>query len=85
MDYIHNLDKPPRWARSWCYLYLVAAIGLALFAFLLLIAFIVAFDAIKKKGVIGTMVIYTGAFVLQALSAMVIFWMCRTSLKDTAD
>ena len=82
---IEELDKPPRWARNWCYLYLVAAILLGLFAFLLLIAFIVAFDAIKKKDAIGTMVIYTLAFVGQAFGAMVLFWMCRTSLKDASD
>jgi len=66
-------------------LYLVAAIGLALFAFLFLIAFIVAFGTIKKKGAIGLMVIYTLTFVFQALGAMVFFWMCRSSLKDASD
>jgi len=85
MNMIEELDKPPRWARNWCYLYLVAAILLALFAFLLLITFIVAFDAIKKKGAIGTMVIYTLAFVGQAFGAMVLFWMCRSSLKTPSD
>ena len=75
-----KLDAPPRWASNWCYFYLLASALLALTSFLTLILLIFAYGSMKKSE-LGRLVVYSIALVFQAISAMVMFWMCRSSLK----
>ena len=79
---LQELDKPPRWAKSWCYLDMIIAIALALFTFLILLTLIFAYGALNKKDAVGIMTLYMITFGIQAISAMVFFWMCRSSLKS---
>jgi len=76
------LDNPPRWARSWCYIYLLAAGAFAFFAFLTLIILIFAFSTINKKGLTSKVLFYTVLCTLYGIGALVFFWMCRNSLKQ---
>ena len=77
---LNKLDAPPRWASNWCYFYVLTAALLGLTSFLTLILLIFAYGSMKK-GQLGLLVGYSIALVFQAISAMVMFWMCRSSLK----
>jgi len=77
---LNKLDSPPRWAANWCYFYLLTAALLGLSSFFTLIMLIFAFGKLKK-GQTGLLVTYSMALVFQAVGAMVMFWMCRSSLK----
>ena len=79
--FLSQFDNPPRWARTWCYFYLLAAAMLGMSAFFTLLMLVFAYGKLKK-GQAGILVGYSLAFVFQALSAMVMFWMCRSSLKE---
>lgn len=80
-SFLTQFDNPPRWARTWCYFYLLAASMLAMSAFFTLLMLIFAYGKLKK-GQASLLMSYSLAFVFQALSAMVMFWMCRSSLKQ---
>lgn len=77
-----KLDSPPRWASNWCYFYLLTSAMLGLSSFFTLIMLVFAFDKLKK-GQAGLLVAYSLALVFQAVGAMVMFWMCRSSLKSS--
>lgn len=40
--FLSQFDKPPRWARTWCYFYLLAAAMLAMSAFFTLLLLVFA-------------------------------------------
>jgi hypothetical protein len=78
---LDSVNRVPPWARRWCYFYLLSAALLALTSFLTLIMAIFTFSNLKKGQ--GTMLVaYCFALIFQAISAMVMFWMCRSSLKN---
>lgn len=68
-----DLDKVPEWAYNWCHYF--AAIGL----FSILTGFMGLFFG-KKLG-IGMTLMYVIAALIQAATALTLFWMCRTSLR----
>jgi hypothetical protein len=74
MDF--NLEKVPSWASTWCYYF--AAIGIAS----ILVGFIGLFT-MKRTSVAMTLLFLTAALV-QAATAMTLFWMCRSSLPAPA-
>lgn len=75
-----KLDVPPRWASNWCYFYLLASALLGLTSFLTLILLIFTYSSMKKGDLIR-LVVYSIALVFQAIGAIVMFWMCRSSLN----
>jgi hypothetical protein len=77
-----QLDTPPRWARSWCYFYLVAAVIAGLSAVIIFVSLLVSYEAVSKtKGGASLAAATAFAGVFQAVTAMVMFWMCRSALK----
>jgi len=80
-ELINKLDTPPRWASSWCYFYLLTAAMLGLSSFFTLMMLVFAYGKMKK-GQVALLVAYSLALVFQAVGAMVMFWMCRSSLKE---
>jgi len=81
-ELLAKFDKKPTWARNWCYFYLLSAALTALTAILTLMMLIFGFSEISRKGAFGKVALYIVAFVFQAVSSMVMFWMCRSSLKN---
>ena len=78
---LDTVNRVPTWARNWCYFYLLSAALLALTSFLNLIMLVFRFSNLKK-GQSAVLVAYCLALIFQAISAMVMFWMCRSSLKN---
>ena len=79
---LEKYDTAPSWARDWCYFYMVSAGISALTATLTLLLLVFAFSEIFKKGRIGLVFLYIIAFIFQTISSLVMFWMCRSSLKE---
>ncbi len=72
MDF--DIERVPSWAHNWCYYF--AALGIA--------AIITGFMGLfvgKKLG-IGFTILYLVAAIVQAATALTLFWMCRSSLKQ---
>lgn len=67
-----NIENVPEWAYSWCYYF--AAIGI-----LSVVSGILGLFMNKKVG-FATSIIFFIASVIQAGTAMTLFWMCRRSL-----
>lgn len=80
-EWLARFEKVPSWASNWCYFYLLSAALTALTAVLTLMLLIFGFSEISSKGKIGKVALYIVAFVFQAIASMVMFWMCRSSLK----
>jgi hypothetical protein len=78
---LSKFDKTPEWARDWCYFYMLNSALSALTAVLTLLLLAFGFEEIYKKGRIGIVFLYLVAFIFQSVSSMVMFWMCRSSLK----
>lgn len=77
-----DLDTPPRWARSWCYFYLAAAIVAGLSAVIIFGGLLFSYEAVAKtKGGASLAAVSALAGVFQGVTAMVMFWMCRSALK----
>ena len=77
-----QLDTPPRWARSWCYFYLVAAVIAGLSSVVIFASLILSYETVAKSKGGAALAAATGfAGVFQAVTAMVMFWMCRSALK----
>jgi len=67
-----DLERTPEWARSWCYYF--AVMGFA--------AIFVGFASLfmsRKMGV-GMTLLYLLAAVIQAATALTLFYMCRASI-----
>ena len=79
--FLKRLDDPPRWARTWCYFYMLASAMLAMSAFFTLLMIVFLYGKLKKEQV-GMLVINVLVFVLQSITAAVMFWMCRGALKN---
>ena len=74
MDF--DIERVPSWAHNWCYYFA----GLGIVA--ILTGFVGLFAG-KKLGV-GMTMMYLVAALIQAATAMTLFWMCRTSLSNPA-
>lgn len=68
-----DLEKVPAWAYNWCYYF--AALGL-----LSILTGFIGLFAGKKLGA-GITLMYLAAALIQAATAMTLFWMCRSSLQ----
>jgi len=71
-----NVENVPAWAYNWCYYF--AGMGI--------VAILTGFAALlfgKKLGA-GLTMLYLLAALLQAATAMTLFWMCRSTLKQYA-
>lgn len=79
--WLSKFDEKPRWARSWCYFYLLSAALTALTAALTLLMLIFGFSELLKRGFIGKILLYLVAFLFQSVTSMVLFWTCRSALK----
>ena len=69
-----DLERVPDWARNWCYY----------FAAIAAMAVISGFSALfmgKKLGT-GLMIFSIVGALVQAATAMTMFWMCRSSLRE---
>ncbi len=66
------LDSVPEWARSWCYYF-------AATAFVTMAAGILTMFLSPKQGFVTSVMILMVA-VIQAATAMTLFWMCRAAL-----
>ena len=84
MNTIRTVETTPRWAYTWCYFYMFAGIANALAALVTLLLLIITLGA-KKGPNTGVFVIYSLGLSIQAITSMVMFWMCRSSLKSSAD
>jgi hypothetical protein len=67
-----DLEKVPSWAYNWCYYF--AALGFAS----IVVGFMGLFMS-KKLG-LGVTLMYLFATLVQAATALTLFWMCRSSL-----
>ena len=71
MDF--DIERVPSWAHNWCYYF--AGLGIA--------AIITGFMSLfvgKKLGA-GFTILYLVAAIVQAATALTLFWMCRSSLN----
>lgn len=78
-----SLDTPPGWAFSWCWYFFVASAVSAITAVLTLVTLVTMFSELNKKGSAPLLGIYVVALAVQSITAMVTFWMCRSSLKPS--
>ena len=69
-----SLDTVPKWAYQWCNIFLVVAVLSVLTGFLGIL-----FGARKTSVMV---VMYLISTVIQAATAMTLYWMCRSSLKN---
>lgn len=81
-QFLAQFEERPAWAKDWCYFYLFSAALTALTAVLSLILIVVSFSELNKRGSLGKVALYVAAFLFQSVTSMVMFWMCRSSLKD---
>jgi hypothetical protein len=72
MDF--DIEAVPAWAYNWCYYF--AALGFVS----ILTGFFGLFVG-KKLGA-GLTLMYLAAALIQAATAMTLFWMCRSSLRS---
>jgi len=79
--WLAKFDQKPRWAHNWCYFYLLSAALTALTAVLTLLLLIFGFSEMRARGAVGKVLLYTVAFVFQAITSMVMFWTCRSALR----
>jgi hypothetical protein len=71
MDF--DLEQVPSWAHNWCYYF--AALG-----FVSIVAGFMGLFMGKKIG-FGMTLVYLVATLVQAATALTLFWMCRSSLR----
>ena len=71
-----SLDVVPKWAYQWC----------TLFAVIAAISVLTGFFGILYGGKqsTGVMIMYLVSTIVQAATAMTLYWMCRTSLRASA-
>ena len=76
-----NLETPPRWARSWCYYFMLGAFASALAAVGTLLVLATSYSEVAKStGGVVKVGVYLLVLVVQALTSATLFWMCRASL-----
>ena len=80
--FLAKFEDRPAWAKDWCYFYLFSAALTAITAVISLILVVLSFSELNRKGALGKVALYVVAFVFQSVTSMVMFWMCRSSLKD---
>jgi hypothetical protein len=70
-----SMDVVPKWAYQWC----------TLFAVIAAVSIITGFLGILygSRQSMGIMVVYIISTILQAGTAMTLYWMCRNSLRKS--
>jgi hypothetical protein len=71
MDF--DIELVPSWAYNWCYYFAGLGIASVITGFLGLFA--------TKKFGVGFTLLYLAAAIVQAATALTLFWMCRSSLR----
>jgi hypothetical protein len=79
-----SLDTPPGWAFSWCWYFFLASAVSGITAILTLITIITMFKELTKNNTVGLLSVYALMLIVQSVTSMVTFWMCRSSLKPSA-
>jgi hypothetical protein len=69
------MEKAPAWAFQWCYFFVGSAIASVIVG-------VTGLTMYKKLGP-AVVTMYLIATIAQAMTAMTLFWMCRSSLKPT--
>jgi len=76
-----SVEPPPGWAFSWCWYFFVASAVSGITAILTLITIVVMFKTLMKNNGLLLLSVYSFALVVQSITSMVTFWMCRSALK----
>ena len=80
-----SIENPPGWAFSWCwYFFLNSAIS-GITAILTLVTLITMYKYLMKNKTFGLLSVYVLVLVMQSITSMVTFWMCRSSLKPKSE
>jgi len=75
IESIHaSLDVVPKWAYQWCNVFLIVAVLSVAMGF-----FGILYGSKQSN---GTIIVYLFSTVLQAITAMTLYWMCRSSLRN---
>jgi hypothetical protein len=69
-----DLEQVPSWAFNWCYYF--AAVGFAS----VVMGFMGLF--LGKKTSVGLTLVFLVGTLVQAATALTLFWMCRSSLRS---
>lgn len=80
---MNSLETPPGWAFSWCWYFFIASAISAITAVLTLVTLVTMFSELNKKGSVPLLAAYIVVLGVQSVTAMVTFWMCRSSLKPS--
>lgn len=80
-----SLEPPPSWAFSWCWFFVFASAVSGIAAILSLITLVLMFKTLLKTNKVGLISVYIVTLTVQSLTAMVTFWMCRSSLKPVIE
>ena len=68
-----DIQTPPEWAYSWCYFFAATALLTVISGFGVLLA--------SKRIGVGLALLALLSALIQAATAMTLFWMCRTALN----
>ena len=79
-----SIEPHPTWAFSWCWFFFAASSLSAITAILTLVTIVVMFNQFSKDGSLPLLGSYVLVLVIQSITSMVTFWMCRASLKPDA-
>lgn len=80
-----SFDTAPGWAFSWCWYFFLASCVSGLAALLTLVTMVSMYKTLSKEGNgVVLLSVYTVTLAVQAITSMVTFWMCRSSLKPRA-
>jgi Na+/H+ antiporter NhaC len=76
-----SIETAPGWAFSWCWYFFLASAVSAITAILTLVLIVTMFSELNKKGAVPLLSLYVLMLVLQSITSIVTFWMCRSSLN----
>jgi hypothetical protein len=79
--WLAKFDERPRWARNWCYFYLLTSLLTAITAVLTLLLLIFGFSEFSRRGAVWKVLLYSFVFIAQGTTSMVMFWTCRSALQ----
>lgn len=82
-----SLDTPPGWAFSWCWYFFLSSCMSAITAVLAIFIIVTMYKKLSEmkdgSGVIP-LSIFAASLIINSITSMVTFWMCRSSLKSKA-
>jgi hypothetical protein len=78
---MQSIENPPGWAFSWCWYFFIISLANGLGALSIIVLLVTSFKDLMKMKALLPLFIYLLVFVIQTTTALVTFWMCRSSLK----